>query len=299
MSSKTLGILCYIDDTAEMLEEFSWIYKSWIFSGNWKTSDLIAICHPAALDKLPAESGVIRIPRAPLNQPGSPWATYPFINSIGCLLGEHTRELVGRYSHFLRTDADVFLTASLVEFRPDFAVFGRGRYAEDAGARQKIVEFAARHNLTHHGIFNCGSSLLTRSEDVLFFLGQQMMVCELLLEEFRDDPGQWPGWYRGVLSMYAAELIANHYYARLSRLGVYNFLDFESDLRVGIKRSNIHHIHAFHCGPDAFWSKHAYRSGRYRERPLASLDIALVPDYCHWLAITGVERIKWLADYPE
>ncbi|HEY5409808.1 MAG TPA: hypothetical protein VIJ94_03670, partial [Caulobacteraceae bacterium] len=125
MSDKTLGILLYIDDTPEMLEDFSWIYKSWIYSGNWRTSDLIVVCNPLVFDQLPDERGVVRIPFEPIAVPGSKWAGYPFINSIACLSGPHTDHLVDRYTHFLRTDADVFLTHHLVNFRPNIAVHGR------------------------------------------------------------------------------------------------------------------------------------------------------------------------------
>src|SRR5665213_3487318 len=100
-----------------MLQEFGFIYKSWIHSGNWRTSDLIVVCNPLIHDQLPDERGVIRIARAPISLPGSKWEGYPFINSIACLSGPHTDELTSRYTHFLRTDADVFLTRHLVDFR--------------------------------------------------------------------------------------------------------------------------------------------------------------------------------------
>ena len=299
MTAKTLGVLCYIDDTPDMIEDFSWLYKSWIHSGNWRTSDLIAICNPSVHDRLPDESGVIKIKREPLSQPGGPWAGYPFINSIGCLIGEHTAALADRYSHFLRTDADVFLTPKLVDFRPGVAVYGRGRYAENPATRRNIVDFANRSGLVHHGVFNTGSTLLTTSHEVLFFLHEQMTVCGLLLEEFKDDPGEWPGWFRGVLTLYAGELVANHYIDRFTRFAMYNVLDFESFLNTNIAATGIYHIHAFHSADDSYWSKHAWRAGRYKDQVVAELDRDFVQGYCHWIAATPVEEIKRLAGYPE
>ncbi|MDR3512920.1 MAG: hypothetical protein P4L73_14890 [Caulobacteraceae bacterium] len=298
MGDKTLGILTYIDATANMLEDFSWLYKSWIYSGNWRTSDLIVCCNPAVIDQIPDDSGIVRLPIAPLSVPGSRWRDYPFINSIACLSGPHTDALADRYTHFLRTDADVFLTSNLVNFRPNVAVHGRGRYAERADVRVKMAAFAERNGLQHHGVFNCGHSLLSNSQAVLFFLKEQLKLCELLLEEFRDDPGQWPGWCRNVLTMYAAELVANHYWVDFLRLGFHNVLDYETVLWSDIIQSHVVHIHAVHVIGE-HWSKIDHRNGVYADYDVSDLDITKVHDYCHWIAITPVDEIKALAGYPE
>ena len=296
MTSKTLGILTYIDDTPNMLEEFSWIYKSWIYSGNWRTSDIIAVCNPSAYDKLPVESGIIRIARSPLSQPGSPWADYPFINSIGCLVGSFIDEIAGNYTHLLRSDADVFLTQNLVGFRPNIPVFGRGHYADTAEVRQKLTAYAEKLGFEHHGVFNCGHSLLASSSHVVEFLREQYSLCEILLEEFKDDPGQWPGWCRNVLTMYAAELVANKHWASNLRVGFHNILDYETVLWSDIAASGVYHIHALHV-TGQHWSKIDYRAGAYRDYDLASLDIRAVHDYCHWIAATSLGEIKRMSNY--
>ena len=54
---KRMAILTYIDATENMVQEFGWLYRSWIYSGNWRTSDLIVCCHPAAVGALPDEPG--------------------------------------------------------------------------------------------------------------------------------------------------------------------------------------------------------------------------------------------------
>ena len=298
MSQKTLGILLYVDNTREMLEDFSWIYKSWIYSGNWRTSDLIVCCNPAVYDHLPNDSGVIKIAKEPVSVPGSKWAQYPFINSIACLSGPHTDALEPRYTHFLRTDADVFLTENLVDFRPNVPVYGRGRYAENAEVRVRIQDFAARHGLDHHGIFNCGHSMLSSSSQVLYFLRDQLLLCDWLYEEFKDDPGQWPGWCRNVLTMYAAELVANHHWPTFLRLAYHNTLDFETCLGSDIKATRVMHIHAIHIF-DEYWSKFDYRAGKYKDYDVSRLDRSLVNQYCHWIAETPVDVVKRAVGYPE
>ena len=295
MSDKTLGILCYIDNSPTMLEDFSWIYKSWIYSGNWRTSDLIAVCNPLIYDQLPDESGVVRIAREPVAVSGTQWEGYPFINSVACLIGPHTDELASRYKYILRTDADVFLTHNLVNFRPNVAVHGRGHYAERADVREKIVAFAERHGLKHHGVFNCGHSILALSHHVLEFLKHQYIVCEWFLDEFKEDKGEWPGWCFNVITMYAAEIIANSNYDLFLSLGYTNILDYESNLESNIDLGHILHIHGVHT--DEYWSKHKFRSGTYADCDPSTLDRSVVTDYCQWIAATPVEDIKRVSGY--
>lgn len=293
---KTLAILTYIDASKDMLEEFGWLYRSWIFSGAWKTSDIIAVCHPDVIPHLPKEPGIVTIPMAPVSKTDSRWSDYPFINSIRCLVGEHTAGLPQKYTHILRTDADVFLTENLVDFRPDLYVFGRGRYVQLAEVRTKIVEFAAKYGIEHRGVYNCGSSLLGPAQGVLNFLYNQSVACEWLWEEFRDDPGVWPGWSRNTLTMYAAEIVANHYYDKYLYNAFLNVLDFETYRGDRIKNNGIYTIHALHTLE--YWSKFSYRAGKYKDHSVGDLDISRVNQYCHWLAEISDAEVKARAFYP-
>jgi hypothetical protein len=293
---KDLGIMLYVDDHPSMYEEFDWIYKSWIHSGNWRTSDLIVVCHPNALTQLPMnDPGVIKIPQMPLSVPGSVWEGYPYINSIACLSGEHTAHLASTYTWLLRTDADVFLTSNLATFRPSFPVFGRAHYGDHPDVWRNIVAFAEKHGLEHHRVFNCGSSLLARSADVLFFLAEQTRLCNLLIEEFQDSPGQWPGWSRDVLTMYAAELVANHYYNEYLRHCYMCVLDTESFCVAPIDALTMH-IHA--VPSHSYFSKWAWRKGDYQDADLSGLDITKINQYCHWIAATPLQQIKQSCTYP-
>jgi len=292
----SLAILTYIDATPQMLEEFGWLYKSWIHSGNWLGSDIVAVCHPDVAAELPDEPGVVKIPRAPLSGVGGPWEGYPFINSIGCLVGPHMEGLADRYSHILRTDADVFLTAGLRGYRPSFYTFGRGRYVQNAEVRAKIVAFAETLGLTHHGVYNCGSSMLGPAAGALTFLYNQFAICTHLNEAFRGDPGVWPGWSKNTMTMYAAEIVANHYRDAYLYNAYFNVLDFETYRDDDIAASNVLHIHALHS--EAYWSKFIHRQGGYAGLPTADLDQSRVNTYCHWIAATRADHIKALCGYP-
>jgi len=294
-----LGILIYIDDNPTMYQEFDWIYKSWIYSGNWRTSDLIAVCHPDAIDKLPSnDPGLVKMVAEPMAVPGSRWEGYKFINSIGCLSGPHTDALVGKYTWLLRTDADVFLTANLVNFRPSVVVQGRGNYAHPEGSEvwTKMAEFCAANGVRHGGVFGCGSSLMAKSELVLHLLRRQLFWSEKLQDHFKEyGPGTWPGWFAGVITMYAAEIAANENYDTYLRYAYHRILDMESMLPYPID-SLVMHIHA--VPTDEHFSKSQYRQGAYQNTDLRTLDRSKINHYAHWIAATPLDQIKREVGYP-
>ncbi|MDR5740685.1 MULTISPECIES: hypothetical protein [unclassified Caballeronia] len=299
-TNKTLGVMIYVDNSATMLQEFEWIYKSWIFSGNWTTSDLIVVHHPDVAHALPLDDeGIVGVPCLPVAVPGSPFEGYHFMNSIGCVSGPHIDDIALRYPFLLRTDADVFLTSNLVDFRPSYPVHGRGHYHRRPDFREKMLDFCKRHGVIHHNHFGCGSSLLAQSQLVVPFLRRQTYWCEKLLRDFGDDPanwGTWPDWFRGVSSMYAAEIAAAEAGNAFLRLGRERILDVESFCDEKID-SLVFHIHAVHT--DTYFSKFEYRNGAYDDVDINALDISYIDQYCHWLAATPLEDIKRRAAYPQ
>lgn len=295
MNQKTLAILTYIDDTPVMVDEFSWLYKSWIYSGNWRNSDIVAVCNPAVISKLPKDDNVTYIPKVPENKPGSRWENYAYINSIKCVIGDHTAYLAAKYSHIIRTDADVFLTSVLSSMRPGFFVYGRGRYVQIPETRKILEEVATKHGIQHQGIFNVGSTILGPSAGVLEFIADQYAMSEILLDEFGDNQGEWPRWWRGTITMYAGELAANSKYFKFLYGAYLNVLDYESYFNHDIERSRIAHIHAFHNKD--YWSKFVYREGGYKDRDNSSLNIKNVSDYCQWITSTPLETIKAVSGY--
>lgn len=305
ITKKKLGILIYVDNTDKMLEEFFWIYKSWIFSGNYKNSDLVVVCNPEIYDRLPNEQGIVKIPYRPYSETHKEWENYKFINSIACLFGSHLKGLEDQYVYLLRTDADVFLTKHLVDFYPSRPVHGRGLYANplrSAGGVhendvwEKIVKFSEKIGYKHNRVYNCGHSLLAPASDVLFFTEEQTKVSKLLKDEFaKTGPGKWPGWYSGVITMYAAEIVANHYFNRFLNNAHLNILDRESYF-VGPIDCLTLHIHAIHT--EDYFSKKKFREGAYAKKELESLDISKINQYCHYLAASKVGDIKYKVGYP-
>ncbi|MFC0142130.1 hypothetical protein ACFFJN_19470 [Erwinia mallotivora] len=297
-SAKTLAVMVYVDFSSAMLEEFTWLYKSWIYSGCYRQSDLLVVHHPDCEKYLPKDPGIILVPRMPTAVAGSPFENYRYFNSIGCLSGEPVDAVARQYDFLLRTDADVFLTRHLADFRPSFPVFGRGLYHYDEDFRQKMLRFCQRHGVEHHYRFGCGHSLLAPTEIMLPFLRRQIYWCQRLLEEFSPDSanwGKWPGWYRGVSTMYAAEIAANENYWQMLHHGRERILDVECDLDQALDAMT-YHIHAVHTYN--YFSKFRLREGRYQAIDPQTLDRSRIPQYCHWLAVTPVEQVKREVGYP-
>lgn len=297
-SVKSLGIMAYIDNSEKMLEEFSWLYKSWIYSGCYHSSDLLIVHHPEVEQFLPKEPGVILIPCLPHATAGTPFEGYHYFNSIGCLSGEHIDDIAAQYPWLLRTDADIFLTPKLADFRPNFPVHGRGRYHIDDDFKEKMLDFCQRHGVKHFGHFGCGSSLMSSSELMIPFLRRQIYWCRQLMDEFGKDPknwGEWPGWFRGVTTMYAAEIAANENYWNMLYNGYERILDISCSDNYPID-SMTFHIHAVHSSN--YFSKFKLRDGAYQSIDPDTLDRSIIPQYCHWLAVASVEQVKQEANYP-
>ena len=297
-AANSLAIITYIDNSANMLEDFSWLYKSWIYSGCWHTSTLVVVHHPALSGKFPDDPHLIFIPLMPHSQTEPLFHDYHFINSIACLSGPHIDEILKGFKWVLRTDADVFLTHQLAGFEPVFPVHGRGNYHFMADFRESMLDFCKRHGVSHHQRFGCGHSVLMSSELMVEFLQRQMHWARRLAEDFGEDKanwGKWPGWFRGVLSMYAAEIAANE------RFGVYlqncreRILDMESCNEGPIDTLTLH-IHATHSS--TMFSKFKYRAGEYQGIDPDTLDRRLIHHYCLWIAMADIGAIKALTGYP-
>ncbi|AJJ65153.1 hypothetical protein yaldo0001_15200 [Yersinia aldovae ATCC 35236] len=297
VKDKKVGIMTYIDNSQTMLEEFSWLHKSWIHSGCWETSDLIVVHHPALVDTLPKEPGIILIPFAPVSQHDPQFHNYHFINSIACLSGPHIDTVLKRYQWLLRTDADVFLTHHLANFTPLYPVHGRGNYYFSVEFREKMLDFCHRHGVEHWQRFGCGHSVMLSSELMITFLQRQIYWCRKLVEDFGTDKanwGRWPGWYRGVLTMYAAEITANERWHTYLRDGRERILDMPSSTAGNIDTLTLH-IHA--TQETTQFSKFRYRAGDYADIDPDTLDCRRVDQYCMWICLTSIEAIKAQAAY--
>ncbi|SIT42279.1 conserved hypothetical protein [Paraburkholderia ribeironis] len=281
-----LGVLVYIDNRKETIEEFYWLYKSMLFSDLFTRAKIIAACHPDALNQVPVDENITLISSVPYIDRNTEWEGYPYINSVGNLCEQRVFDECKKYRYILKTDCDTFTTPALLDFSPSGLCFGFGAYAYEEEVRNKLSECSLHWGFPHSGLHNVGASVLGPSNQVCDFLSAQMDYChKLLREEFSNYEGKWPGWCKNVLTMYAGELALRCTYPQQCSLG---FLDHfpVSTRKLG---SDVLHIHAWHT--NEYWSKFDFRAGKYSHINPDQIDRTTLGGYCHWLAQADINNV--------
>lgn len=293
-SQKSFCILVYVDNTHNCIEEFLWLYKSWRHSKLEGESDIIAVCHPEAVSRLPVSSGIRLIISPPASVQHPHWLHYPYINSVINLCSEQVTQVCLEYPYCLKTDCDTFLTSNLRGFRPSRLCFGIGGYAYLPEVRQKLNDCFMRWvGHSHPGIYNVGATLMGASGLVQEYLQCQHDFAERLLrEEFFHLKGKWPHWYHGVLTMYAGELALNALEPQNCTLGLFDHFCHGSR-PIG---SDVLHIHAWQSAE--YWSKHDYRAGAYNTIQREAINRETTGGYCHWLASASMDEVLDKAESP-
>ncbi|MGL4738998.1 MAG: DUF7164 domain-containing protein [Cellulosilyticaceae bacterium] len=202
------------------------------------------------------------------------WKNYHYINSLACLC-EESAKMLDQYDFILRSDADTFLTPAWNTFYPEGYMTGKGGYVNDDFTKEKLTQIASKLGLRHKGIFNIGSTHYGDTRLVREVCQLSVEVAAYILQtEFLSNEGQWPGWFRGVTSMYATEIAVNHLVDDL--VIAPDKLDFRSDSHEPV--ANHPHIHCWHTN-DIF-SKFAFEKGTYNNINLQTLNPNIVCDYC-------------------
>jgi len=260
------------------VREFWWLYRSWLLSGAWHTSALVAFVHPEAdRRRLPADVNLTYVPLAPLANRDPAWADYRFVNSVWFPTAPEADFLRG-FDFVLRTDGDCFLTPQFCGLRPRCATFGVGAFADRYDVARRLVDLAERWQVPHV-MNNVGSTVLAHGEMLRLYSQVQLDYCRRLRdEEFRDGPGEWPGWWRGVMSMYAGQLAANAVFGRNMHVGGLDVYCGQP-ARIG---PGDYHIHAWHTYED--FSKFKWRRGEYAKVDPHTIDPGTVSGYCLWCA---------------
>jgi len=273
-----IGISTYIDYNADQMIEFGWLYTSWLYSGAWKNSRIVAYYNPKIPKGWIESFDIEVIPLQPLSEIDDNWKDYKFINSVYYLTTPEAAEL-SKYDYVLRTDNDVFLTPNFVNLKPRLATFGIGLYALEPIVVAKLVQIAAQWGI--HPVFNnIGSSVIAPSDQILQYSQIQFEYCKKLAnEEFLDGYGEWPRWFFGVLSMYAGQLAANAMFGTSMVLGGLDVHCMSYDEMCNTD----YHIHAWHTFDD--FSKFKWRNGEYKDINPKLLDKNVICDYCLWIAL--------------
>lgn len=271
------AVTVYIDNNKIIIQEFNWLYKSFLYS-RLNNVDIVAFYNPSIqMDKLPKDNSIKYIPLLPLSELKEEWKDYKFINSIYYLTTQEA-SILTNYEYVLRTDCDCFLTPNFANLRPRLATFGMGLYALEPSVSVRLAQIAEKWNIQTMAN-NIGSTVMAYSNRVLQFSQLHMEYCrKLKAEEFPDGYGEWPKWYFGVLTMYAGQLAANSYFGTGMVLGG---LDIHCTAHEPMCATD-YHIHAWHTHGD--FSKFKWRQGGYKHTDMSKLRHNYIDEYCLWIA---------------
>lgn len=269
------AVVVFVEDKRHLLQQLGCLYTSLKYIQSNDT-DLVVFGTREALIKVPDDC--IKVECELANNP-TEFLQYRFINSISCLTGEQARFL-DQYDLILRTDADVFLTPAWNTFYPDVYTVGQGGYVNDDETRRNIRRIASLYHLRHQGLHNVGSTHYGNAQLVREVCKLATFITgHILTFEFKDREGNWPGWYKGVASMYGCEIAVNHYVEQIKKDG--EKLDYSSTSSNSIK--NHPHIHCWHT--DNLFSKFHFAAGNYDHLSKEDLNIDKVNEYCLYIAL--------------
>lgn len=288
------AIVVYIDDSERNLVEFGWLYKSWLMWSINNTWDILVFINPSIIEKAKSEFNHDNITFIEME----PTATgYGFINSYGMFKDEANLEIVNKYEFLFKTDCDTFLTKHFAGFRPwkDKVYVGLGMYAghrETSGLIQKKLRLISESlDLEYWGHSHIGASLIGDTQTVINISNLQLILTNWLLHNgFPDGNGAWPGWYKGVASLYAHDIAINHMIPPLSLQ--------QGSLDVWCAGNQITsvdlHIHAWQQSTSASFDKAKFHAGE-----LPKIQFNNVPDisgdYCLLVANENIETLIKLA----
>lgn len=277
------AVVVFVEENKDLLRQLGCLYTSLKYI-NSSDTDLVVFGTPTALNQIPDD--VIKVKYAVASDPPE-FLQYRYINSISCLVGEQA-DFLDEYDYILRTDADTFLTPAWDSFYPDLYTVGQGGYVNDNETREHLKRIASQFNLRHQGRHNLGSThygdaRLVRDVCKL----ATTLTAHIITKEFKDnEEGQWPGWYRGVASMYACEIAANHFVDDILQDG--KQIDYGSASSELIKDHP--HIHCWHT--DKMFSKFQFTAGNYDNLSLDHLDTDTIKDYCLFIALQSKQYFQ-------
>ncbi|RQM20955.1 hypothetical protein B5M09_010793 [Aphanomyces astaci] len=217
------------------------------------------------------------------------WHRYSFMFSLSFLAEPAFQPLLMSYDRLLRTDTDVVITPAFLTFRPRQFVVGRGGYMVEEYTKSRIQELAIDLHMTHQGLYNVGSTWFGNTSTVLSMVPKMLEVAKFILDspKYNVDQG-FPRWHIGVTSMYAGELVVNHFIPKDNVWVNSESLDINCN---SIEKTiNVYHSH---CWPGdqypGYFNKWEFERGEYTAQrfPRDNLDLAVLNDYFMAMALYG------------
>lgn len=280
------AIVIFLENQRDLMLQFGCLYTSLKYIQS-KDTDLVVFGPSDALDKLPDDCVKVECP--PLSEPPE-WVNYRFINSLSCLVSENSH-ILESYDYLLRSDVDTVVTPAWNSFYPELYTTGRGWYVNNDEVRSNMKRVAHSLGLRHRGIHNVGSTHYGKPQWVREVCRLAVsLTYHILTKEFRDHPGQWPGWYQGVSSLYGTEIAFNHLIEQANP-------DQQQLDAFCTSQESIHkypHIHFWHTF-DLF-SKFHFSAGYYDHLDTENIDIVPIRNYCLFIALKSRKEMPWLGE---
>jgi hypothetical protein len=286
------AIVVYIDNSKRIFEEFSWLYKTWILWELYQEYDIVAYINPKATKELsewvPEHPNLLLRPLTPINEENEFWEGYKFANSFFMFNDKSEEEFIKGYKYILKTDCDVFLTKYLKGLFPEKVMVGWGGYMEGNNKQEilsNIKRIQKKLNAKDEGLNHVGASIFGKTEVLVKIIQEHFNVTKYILKtEWNETEGKWPGWFKGVSSMYAIHICVNHFLnSRFINLYSLDSLCLNNKID-----SNTYHIHAWHTQDD--FSKHKYFRGEYDNEKYESIPL-IAKDYCKCIATNKIEDL--------
>ena len=271
------AVVCYLDDNLDQLKSFHLMVKSLNYIKVLNT-DLVVFYNPSIdISTLPKKIYKHKIIyKIFYNEQNN---NYKYLNSLECLVDQN---FLLKYNLLLKTDVDVLFTESWNSFYVNLFTTGQGCYSnkDDVIIQEKINYIHEKLQLKKRENYqlNIGSTWYGASNLVLECARLATNITRIILDMFsqEDTNGKWPGWYRGVSTMYASEIAIN---CKVQRFVVSDKLDHPSTSTN--KCHNHPHIHCWHTNKD--FSKFKYYNDKYTDIKIEKLDITTIRDYCMFL----------------
>jgi len=299
------AITVYVDNNDICVTEFSWLWKSWLMWEINKEWDLIACVHPEIEERIKKEfkaDGLVVLPTPPMRDIDKFWEDYRFVNSF-CMF-EHDPNIItlSRYQEVFRTDCDTFLTEHFKGFVPyvDKVYFGVGLQHNNhqnpwgiIETRDQVREVAHELKLTYKDISHVGSSIICRTPRLMKITRMHLKVTEYLLKHGwkPGEIGDWPGWFRGVASMYAIDIAVNNYVHLLEiQQGSLDVWCGSND----ITKLDMH-IHAWPQKQEDLFNKTNFHDGVLTEFKSDKIPTK-AGEYCALIACNDIDYLKLLVE---
>lgn len=288
------AIVVYVDNNQINFEEFSWLYKTWVLWDLYKEYDIVAYVNPKAIEDLKEYIGthdnfLIR-PLVPVYETNPFWQNYKFANSFYMFNDDKEAEFIkDRYKFIMKTDCDVFLTKHMLGLEPDRVMIGSGGYMQNDKLEEvlsNINRVSKKLKTSNKGLNHIGASIFGKTDILVNIIKNHFQVTKYILyTEWNESPGEWPGWFRGVSSMYAIHIVVNHFLNQ-HLVNLYSLDSSCIDIKID---SNTYHIHTWHTKDD--FSKRKWFRGEYQK--LVSVDPPVIAkDYCLWIASNDLKTLK-------